>query len=121
VSDVDAFPVSSTGLLGARVSVKAMSPARAGFGGAAVNNFLHVFGGSGGSASNSIASAENCGPGRACKGVEEPPDLVNWNAAGVSMLENRMLMGTAVESGTIYIVGGFDGVSALSTTERTHW
>ncbi len=123
--DVDAYPIDMMGNLGTRVPVDNQTPARAGFGAASANNFLYAFGGGGGTASNSIASAEICGAGRPCTagGMDppDPPDLVNWNAAGVSLVTARVNMATAVLPGFIYILGGYDGVAATATTEWTNW
>lgn len=125
VADCDAFMVQPGGDLGARVVVDRMSPAGAGFGHAAANNFLHVFGGSGGTASAGIRSAEQCGPGRPCTsgGMDppDPPDLVNWNNAGVNLGVARVHMGTAVLPGFIYIVGGTDGTDPLASSEWVNW
>lgn len=116
---VDAFPVAEDGTLGAPVAVDSMSPARAGFGAAAANNFLHAFGGR--STSTSVASAEHCGAGRSCPGGATVPELVNWNSAGNLDFPSRMDMGTAIQSGFIYLLGGSDGTRALRSTRLTHW
>lgn len=122
---VDAFAIQPDGTLADAVAVDSMSPARAGFGAAAANNFLHVLGGQGGGASRGMASAEHCGAGRPCTSggasPPDPPDLVNWTSAGSSLVTARVDLATAVQSGVIYVLGGSDGAVALRSTERTYW
>ena len=99
-----------------------MTPAAGGFGYAPANNFLHAFGGQGGGASASVVSAELCGLGRACAGgAADPPDLRNWNNAGVSLTVARVNMGTGLLPGFIYLLGGFDGTAVTRSTEFTNW
>ena len=118
----DAFQVLAGGNLGGLIAVSRMTPAAGGFGYAAANNFLHAFGGQGGSASRSIVSSELCGAGRPCAGgPSDPPDLVNWNNAGVSLVSARVNMGTGVLPGFIYLLGGFDGVAPTRSTEFVNW
>ena len=98
-----------------------MTPGRAGYGAAAANNRLYVFGGQGAGPSTSNASAEICaGAGAGCTGG--PPELTNWNALGLALNVARYLTGSAVESAFIFLVGGeTTGGAPTATTELTVW
>lgn len=105
ITNVDAALVLSGGALSTWSTVDSLT-GRAGYGYAAAANQLFAFGGRAAPAS-SVVSAEICGIGLSCGGGgPDPPDLRNWNAAGVSLVIPRYLMGSAVESGHIYLLGG---------------
>jgi len=121
IRDVDAAIVQSGGTLGAWVAVDDMTPARAGYGYAAANNTLYVFGGQGAIPSSTNASARICeSAGAGCTGG--PPQLDNWNALGFNLTIDRYLMGSAVESAFIFLLGGATtGGVPTNTTESTVW
>ncbi|MBI5498901.1 MAG: IPT/TIG domain-containing protein [Deltaproteobacteria bacterium] len=121
VRDTNAALVQAGGTLAAWQVQDTMTPGRAGYGAAAANNRLYVFGGQGAAPSTSTASAEICaGPGGGCTGG--PPELVNWNALGLSLNVERYLTGSAVESAFIFLVGGQStGGVPTASTELTVW
>ncbi len=121
VRNTDAALVQAGGTLGPWTALDLMTPARAGYGAAAANNRLYVFGGAGAAPSSNTASAEICGTGvPGCAGG--PPELVNWNALGINLTVDRYLMGSAVESAFIFLVGGQSaGGVPTATTEVTVW
>ena len=47
-----------------------------------------------------------------------PPALANnsWNAEGITLVNSRYLMGSAVQSAFIFLVAGQTNLSAASTT-----
>jgi hypothetical protein len=120
IKDVDAFEIQAGGNLSGPVTVSSMSPSRAGYGYAAANNFLYAFGGKQATADTTVHSAKICDPADTqCGG---PPNLENWNSASANMGVARYLMGSAVQSGFIYIVGGeTDTEAASSSIEFTIW
>jgi hypothetical protein len=122
VSATDAARVSSGGTL-TWMATDALTPAGAGYGAVAAANQLFVFGGQNGNPDTGIRSAQICGVGLTCMGgPPDPPDLQNWNAAGVSMLVPRVRFAIALESGHIYVLGGeTTGGAATDTTESFVW
>jgi hypothetical protein len=96
--------------------------ARAGFGAVANHNTLYAFCGPNGAPGTTADSGEICGVGQTCAGgLPDPPDLVNFNSTGNINLANRFLPGAAVESATIFLIGGDGGAGALATTESMPW
>ncbi|MEW5850498.1 MAG: DUF4215 domain-containing protein [Myxococcota bacterium] len=122
ITDVDAARVQAGGSLTAFTATDNM-PARAGGAFLAAANQLFLFGGaSGGTPSNAVTSAELCGIGLSCGGQPaDPPDLKNWNAAGISLVRPRALMGSSLESGRIFLVGGQTTTGVTATVESTVW
>jgi hypothetical protein len=114
VSDVDAFPVTpGTGMLGASSSEKSMSPASAGYGAAIAANFLYSFGGQNGVPNTNVKQSNLTTP---------LPSLVNWSNSATSMSTPRYLLGSAIQSGFIYLVGGQTGTNTVTNTiEYTIW
>jgi hypothetical protein len=113
VQDVEAFAVQPDGTLGSAIAVDAMSPPRAGYGYAAANNFLFAFGGLQAAPNDKATAAEL---------DATPPALVNWSNAAATMTEARYLMGSAIQSGFIYLLGGTTNTAAATTsTEHAIW
>jgi hypothetical protein len=114
VGTVDAGLVAEGGDLDPWLEVDDMSPARAGFGGAAASDFLYAFGGHGGLPSNTGVSSEL-----------DPlllPDMVNWNSLGKHMNEARYLPGFAQESAVMFMLGGTtDATDYSKSTEYTNF
>ncbi len=123
ISDVDAGKVQAGGKLATWVSVDSPGgQSWTGYGFAAVANQLFLFGGQGFAPSNSVNSALLCGTGLACGGgPPDPPDLRNWNAAGVSLTTPRYLLGSILESGHIYLIGGSVANGVSNTLESSVW
>jgi cysteine-rich repeat protein len=94
---------------------------RAGYGFAAAANQLFVFGGSAGAASTDARSGQICGTGFTCNGgPPDPPDLNNWNATkGLAIA--RVLMGSVIESGRIFMIGGQGSTGPLDSVDSTVW
>lgn len=113
---VEAGKVEVGGDLGAWDDLpKDFSATNAGYGVCAANNRLFVFGGAGGAPSAGAKSALLVSP---------LPDLANnsWNSEGLTMTEPRYLMGSAVQSAFIFLVGGQTGLDAAGTsTELVVW
>lgn len=121
VRDVDAFEVLAGGGLGSRISVDAMSPSRAGYGAVVANSFLYAFGGQGGQPSDSASQAKICTAGASGCTTAAPPNLQNWSTA-TKMSKLRYLMGSAIQSGFIYLLGGAVTTSTVTnSTEYTIW
>jgi hypothetical protein len=100
------------------------SSTQAGYGVCAANQQLFVFGGAGASPSSGAKSAalfSNNNPNNQLA----PPTLANnaWNNEGLTMTHGRYLMGSAVQSSFIFLLGGqTDEPSAASkTTELVIW
>ncbi|MGC4116359.1 MAG: hypothetical protein QM765_17645 [Myxococcales bacterium] len=107
----DAGKIAAGGDLGLFTVVNGFSSGFAGYGSCAANNQLFVFGGASASPSAKANSSE----------IGTPPALGNWNA-GISMTESRYLLGSAVQSAYIFLVGGQTGSAAASkTTEVVIW
>lgn len=114
IRDVDVAQVQAGGALGLWNVVRNITPARGGYGYAGANNTLYVFGGQGAQPSSTNASSKIV--------IGSPPDLENWNALGINLTVNRYLMGSAVESAFIFLVGGETaGGAPTNTTESTVW
>lgn len=116
VGAVDAAKVQAGGALGAWDTLpKDFSSDSAGYGICSANNSLFVFGGAGGAPSSGA---------RAAKFVNPIPTLANnsWNSEGLSMTQSRYLLGSAVQSAFIFLLGGQTGTEAASkTTETVVW
>ncbi|MFW6052173.1 MAG: hypothetical protein ACODAU_13425 [Myxococcota bacterium] len=83
------------------------------------NDFLYMFGG-GPTPSDKAVSAEICRDDIACTGTA--PEVVNWNAQGWTLEQERYQAAGTIESAHVFIVGGTeDGTTALATTETTVW
>lgn len=94
---------------------KDFTSSAAGYGVCAANGHLFQFGGQNGTPSAGAKSATLVNP---------VPTLTNqsWNAEGLSMTEPRYLMGSAVQSAFIFLVGGQTANSpAGSSTELVIW
>ncbi len=105
--------VVAGGDLGAIAASKPFSAA--GYGVCAANNQLFTFGGAGGAPSKGATSASFAGPA---------PALANnaWNSEGIQLLQSRYLMGSAVQSAFIFLIGGDTGGGLGSnTTELVVW
>jgi hypothetical protein len=114
VGTVDAGLVTEGGELDPWQEVDDMSPARAGFGGAAASDFLYAFGGHGGRPSNTGVSSE--------LDALLLPDMVNWNSLGKHMNEARYLPGYAQESAVMFMLGGTtDSADYSRSTEYTNF
>jgi hypothetical protein len=114
-NNVNVGKVSAGGDLGAFAASQNFSSNAAGYGVCAANNQLFVFGGANGAPSNGARSASFQGAA---------PGLANnsWNSEGLTMLQSRYLMGSAVQSAFIFLVGGDTGGGAASkTTELVVW
>jgi len=122
VPDVDAFEILSGGGLGPRVSVDSMQPYRAGYGFTAVNNFLFAFGGTSAQPNDTASSAKICAAPASGTCPTGPPALTNWDNVSGHLVSKRYLLGSAVQSGFIYLLGGqTDTQSATNTVEYTIW
>jgi hypothetical protein len=86
----------------------------AGYGVCAANGQLFTFGGAGAAPSSGARSALITAPA---------PSLSNnsWNSEGLNMTEPRYLMGSAVQSSFIFLVGGRTNSAASATTELVIW
>lgn len=103
--------VGAGGELTSWTAVDDMSPTRAGFGAAGASDYLYAFGGQKGRAHAGGVSAE----------LLSPPTLDNWNSLGISMSEDRYLMGCAQESAVIFVLGGDNGSGAATrSTDYTN-
>lgn len=113
---VDAAKVQAGGALGAwNISPKDFSADSAGYGICSANNSLFVFGGANGAPS---------GGAKAAKFVSPIPALASnsWNNEGLTMTQSRYLLGSAVQSAFIFLLGGQTGTEAASkTTETVVW
>ncbi len=99
------------------------SPGRAGYGAAVANNFLYFFGGAGASPSSTANQAQICdGTCSGAGGKALAPYLANSNNS-TSMNAARSLMGSAIESAFIYMIGGASPSSTTptNTIEYTIW
>jgi len=122
VDDVDIFEVQAGGQLGNRTSADDMQPGRAGYGAAAANNFLFVFGGTKAKVDETATSIEICEDDTISQCTSGPPELENWNNASAHMAQKRYLLSAAVQSGFIYLLGGTTATEqATTSTEYTNW
>lgn len=96
-------------------SPKDFTSSRAGYGVCGANDRLFAFGGAGGTPSAGAAAAQ----------LESPaPSLANnsWNNEGLSMTHLRYLLGSAVQSAFIFLMGGeTDTEAATRSTELVIW
>ena len=107
--------VVAGGDLGVIVASKAFSSNVAGYGVLAANNQLFTFGGANAAPSNGAKSASFAGAA---------PGLANnsWNSEGLQLLQPRYLMGSAVQSAFVFLVGGDTaGGVGSNTTELVVW
>jgi len=113
---VEAGKVQSGGDLGVISDMpKDFSSNSAGYGICAANGQLFVFGG---------ASGAPSGGAKAAKLISPAPSLTqnSWNAEGITMTHPRYLMGSAVQSAFIFLIGGqTDVMEASATTELVVW
>lgn len=110
--EVRAGLVTAGGELSSWATVDDMNPTRAGFGAAGASDFLYAFGGQKGNPHSGGTSAE----------ILDPPTLDNWNSLGISMSEDRYLMGCAQESAVIFVLGGeTSSSSATTSTDYTNY
>ncbi len=113
---VDAAKVQVGGALGAwDTGPKDFSADSAGYGICSANNSLFVFGG---------ANATPSGGAKAAKFAASMPTLIpsSWNNEGLTMTQSRYLLGSAVQSAFIFLLGGQTGTEAASkTTETVVW
>ncbi|MBW2255950.1 MAG: IPT/TIG domain-containing protein, partial [Deltaproteobacteria bacterium] len=103
--------VGVTGLFDEWIDIKSDMPSYAGYGYAAANNQLYVFGGHQGGVSEKSISGAICGSttnnDHKCSGAtpNAPPEVQNWNSQ-TSPATGRYLPGSAQESSVIFLVGG---------------
>jgi hypothetical protein len=121
VDAMEAFEILSGGGLGTRTSVTTMNTHHGGYGYAAANNFLYVFGATAFQPNDTSYSVKICaGASSTCSGG--PPELENWNNLSSHLTIGRYLMGSAIQSATIYILGGeTDTEAASNSTEYAIW
>lgn len=124
VRDIDAMTVGASGDLGSKVTL-AKDFSAAGYGAVIANNYLFEFGGAMGSPSTSSASGYICEVPPTTGGCTGPgPEVKNWNSlGGIDFMPGRYLMGSAVESAFIFILGGETDVPepASKSTLLTVW
>jgi len=110
---VDAGRVTGGGELVIDSSVRDFNNTRSGYGAAAANGQLFAFGGAGGAESSDADAAI----------ISGAPTLANnsWNSEGIGLTAPRYLMGTAVQSAFIFLVGGASGTGATQSTELVIW
>jgi hypothetical protein len=107
---VDAGKIAAGGDLGViSATPKDFSSSSAGYGVCAANGQLFAFGGAGAAPSGGAKSASLVAPA---------PALASnaWNAEGITLVNSRYLMGSAVQSAFIFLVAGQTNLSAASTT-----
>jgi hypothetical protein len=113
---VEAGKVQAGGDLGAISNTpKDFTSTLAGYGVCAANGQLFAFGGAGGAPSGGAKSASIVTPA---------PTLANnsWNSEGITLIDNRYLMGSSVQSAFIFLVAGQTAASPASkTTELVIW
>jgi len=113
---VEAGRVGTGGDLGSLSDTpKDFASLAAGYGVCAANGQLFTFGGANGGPSSIATSAALIAP---------PPTLApnSWNNEGLTMTESRYLMGSAVQSAFIFLVGGQTaGSPAATSTELVIW
>tara|TARA_B100000609_G_C17222735_1_gene441630 strand:- start:482 stop:3187 length:2706 start_codon:yes stop_codon:yes gene_type:complete len=120
LSAVQVGKVQAGGKLSSWQTVSTATPGYAGYGYAAAADQLFIFGGQASAPDTSSKSTEICGTGSKCKKSAVPPEIRGWNA-GISLRTARYLMGTAIESAHIYIIGGNNASGPMKTTESTVW
>ncbi len=87
----------------------------------AAANQLFALGGASGAPATSGVSGQLCGPANSGAPCSPAPGVKNFNS-GIGLKAARYLMGVAVESGRIWVVGGEGtGSGALKTVESTVW
>jgi len=114
---VDAAKVSAGGQLTAwNSTLKSFGSDHAGYGVCAANSRLYVFGGQGGAPTKGAKAGIMISP-------VPTLDSNSWNNEGLSMIHGRYLMGSAVQSAFIFLIGGQTDVpeAASKTTETVIW
>lgn len=113
---VEVGKVSAGGDLGALSDApKDFGVSVAGYGVCAANGQLYTFGGQGAGPSSGAKAATMIGPAPALAAN-------SWNDEGLNMTQQRYLMGSAVQSAFIFLIGGQTGAAAASTsTELVVW
>jgi large repetitive protein len=113
---VEAGKVATGGDLGTFDDTpKDFSASLAGYGVCAANGQLFTFGGANSAPSTGATSATLIAP---------PPTLAvnSWNSEGLTMTQSRYLMGSAVQSAFIFLLGGSTATqNASATTELVIW
>lgn len=116
VNKVEAAQVATGGQLGLwNDAPNDFASTPAGFGVCAANGQLFTFGGQGGAPSSGARSATLTAPPNFAPGA--------WNAEGLTMTHGRYLMGSAVQSSFIFLLGGQtdEPSPASTTTELVIW
>lgn len=121
VNTMEAALVPAGGNISAWTSLGNTVPKdRWGYAGFAAANQLFALGGSAGAANTGGVSGQLCGAGASAP-CSPAPGVKNFNA-GIGLATARYLMGVAVESGKVWVVGGAtSGGAALKTVENTVW
>jgi hypothetical protein len=118
---VEAGKVQAGGELGAFAddstaadTVEDFTAKRVGYGTAAAAGSLFVFGGKASQVTQNATAATF---------IMTPPALAknSWNNEGLSMTQPRYLMGSAIQSAFIFLVGGDTGSGITKTTETVVW
>jgi hypothetical protein len=114
VSAFDAGLIGAGGDLGTLTSIAAATFGRAGYAGMATSNQLIVFGGHNAAPDKTAA--------KGMLGTPQPGMNGSFNNAGLLLGQSRYLMGSAVQSGFLFILGGDTGGGVGSpTTETILW
>ncbi|HRI65443.1 MAG TPA: IPT/TIG domain-containing protein [Polyangium sp.] len=113
---VEAAKVNAGGELGSVSDVpKDFTSSAAGYGVCAANGHLFQFGGQNGTPSSGAKAATLISPAPTL-------NMQSWNAEGLNTTEPRYLMGSAVQSAFIFLIGGQTAASAASqSTELVVW
>lgn len=114
---VDAAKVQAGGQLGAwTTTLKSFGSDHAGYGVCAANSRLYVFGGQGASPTKGAKAGIMISP-------VPTLDSNSWNNEGLTMTHGRYLMGSAVQSAFIFLLGGQTDVpeAASKSTETVIW
>ncbi len=116
------LPRSSSARIAASFGGSATMNNQAGYAPMVANNHIYAFGGKDNGPSDINHQTYICNnDGLGCNDVY-PPDTRNWTNTEATLTTPRYLMGSALESAFIYLVGGeTTGGAATATTERTVW
>ena len=112
----EAVQVNNDGTLSGFVTADAnISPTQAGYASASASNFLYIFGGQQGNVNNSAQEGE--------VQTLSPTYSVGWSSLGSGRIQvARLLASAALESATIFVVGGLsDNNTATTATEITNF
>lgn len=96
---------------------------RAGYAAMVAADQVFAFGGNNASPDSTISNGEICGTGNTfgfCSTSPTPPFISNWNT-GQNMNVARYLLGGTLHGAYIYVAGGTNGTTALSSTEYRIW